>query len=543
MNAWSLRPVVAVTILLLAGTLALQAQSISSKDLLDGLSNPARWLTYSGDYSGRRHSPLKQITPANVGQLAAQWTFQTGVVARQFEATPIVVDGVLYVTGAQNHAWAIDGKTGRQIWRYQRELPQGVKACCGLVNRGFAIAGDRLFMATLDAHLIALDAKSGKVVWDVELADFRQGYASTLAPLVVKDKVIVGIAGGEFAIRGFIDAYDVNTGARSWRFWTVPAPGQPGSETWPADAWERGGGGTWLTGTYDPELNLLFWGTGNPSPDFYGENRKGDNLYTGSLVALDADKGELKWHFQFTPHDTHDWDANHIPVLADLTIDGKPRKVVMVANRNAFFYMLDRTTGAFIRAKQYVHQTWAKEIAANGRPVEIPGQVPTEEGTLTCPDLYGGTNFMSPSFDQVTGLFYVTARETCMTYIARAPKEGYKAGDLTMGGTFKYGKGASGALRAMNPITGELVWEIKHPSPSWAGVLSTAGGLVFSGTNEGSVFAADSRTGKELWRYESGAPLYAAPTTYTVDGRQYIVVPAGQTLTAFALPLTSTTTP
>src|SRR5262245_32458400 len=316
------RTAVTCFVFVVAVGIALAAQSISNKDLLDGLANPARWLTYSGDYSGRRHSPLTQITAANASQLAAQWTFQTGVPTRQFEATPIVIDGVLYVTGAQNHAWALDGRTGRQIWHYERKLPQGVRACCGMVNRGFAVFGDRLFMATLDAHLIALDVKSGAVVWDIEMADFKEGYASTVAPLIVKDKVIVGIAGGEFAVRGFLDAYDIKTGARAWRFWTVPGPGEPGSDTWTADSWERGGAPTWLTGTYDPQLDTIYWGTGNPNPDFHGDSRPGDNLYSGSLLALDADSGRLKWHFQFSPHDTHDWDSNHVPVLADLTIDG-----------------------------------------------------------------------------------------------------------------------------------------------------------------------------------------------------------------------------
>lgn len=518
---------------------SLVAQEISSKDLLDGLGNPARWLTYSGDYSGRRHSPLTEITPANAGTLAAQWTFQTNLGGHKFEAAPIVIDGVLYVTGPLNHAWAIDGKTGRQIWRYQRELPpqQDLRVCCGLVNRGFAVYGDRLFMTTLDAHLVALDRKTGAVVWDVELGDHKNGYASTGAPLIVKDKVIVGVAGGEFAIRGFLDAYNPKDGTRVWRFWTVPAPGEPGSETWPVEVWERGGGPTWLTGTYDPELNLIYWGTGNPNPDFYGADRKGDNLYTNALVALDADTGTLRWHFQFTPHDEHDWDANQIPVLVDRTVDGQPRKLVMVANRNGFLYVLDRTNGRFLRAAPFAHQTWAKEIAADGRPVEVPGQRPTPDGTLTCPDLFGGTNFMSPSYDPSSGLFYVTVRETCQTYISARPPEGYKAGDRTMGGSLKPApERRFGALRAIDPLSGTVTWEIKHPTPAWAGVLSTAGGVVFSGDNEGGFLAADSRTGRELWRYQLGAPLYAPPGTFTIDGRQYVTIAAGSTLTAFALP-------
>ncbi len=518
---------------------ALRAQDITNRELLAGFSNPSTWVTYSGDYTGQRHSPLKQVTVSNVGQLAAQWTFQTGVGGK-FEAAPIVVDGVVYITGVNNHAWAIDAKTGRAVWSYERTLPKDFRACCGPVNRGFAVYGDRLFMGTLDAHLIALDKKTGKVIWDVEIVDYKQGYASSAAPLVVNGKLLVGIAGGEFAIRGFLDAYDPDNGARIWRLWTVPETGQPGSETWPEEAWKKGGGPTWLTGTYDPALNLVYWGTGNPSPSHYGEDRKGDNLYTGSLIALDPDTGKLRWHYQFTPHDLWDWDANQIPVLADVTVAGRPRKVVMVANRNGFFYVLDRATGQFLYAKPFIERlTWAKEIGSDGRPVFLPNQVPTKEGTRTCPDALGGTNFMSPSFDPTIGLFFVSARETCRTYVGEPPPAGYKAGDRTLGGTARAPTPDDrgwGALRAIDPLTGERKWEVRHDTPSWAGVLSTAAGLVFSGNNEGVFFAVNARDGKELWRYQAGGSIYGAPTTYMIDGRQYVTIPAGQTLTSFALP-------
>jgi alcohol dehydrogenase (cytochrome c) len=517
----------------------LAAQDITSKDLLDGLANPGRWLTYSGDYSGRRHSPLTQVTPDNVGRLAAQWTFQTGISGHKFETTPLLIDGVLYATGPLNYAWAIDVKTGRQIWRYQRRLPEqsDLRVCCGMVNRGFAVHADRLFMTTLDAHLVALDMKTGRVLFDVEMADNLQGYAATVAPLIVNNKVIVGIAGGEFAIRGFIDAYDPMEGTRLWRFWTVAAPGEPGGDSWPPEVWERGGGPTWQTGTYDPDLNLIYWGTGNPNPDFYGADRTGDNLFTNSLVALDADTGTLKWHYQFTPHDEHDWDANQVPVLADVTYQGQPRKVVMVANRNGFLYVLDRTNGQFLRASPFMHQTWATGIDANGRPIEAPNQRPTPEGTLTCPDLFGGTNFMPPSYDPSTGLFYVTARELCQIYISAAPRPGYQAGDRIMGGSARPAPDRGyGALRAFDPLTGEQKWEVRHDTPGWGGVLSTAGGVVFGGNAEGFILAANSRTGEERWRYQLGAPLYAAPSTFMVDGRQFVVIAAGSALTAFALP-------
>ncbi len=535
----------AVLVSMAALTASVSAQQISSKDLLDGLATPSRWLTYSGDYTGRRHSPLTDITAANAHRLTAQWTFQTNLGGHKFEASPIVIDGVLYVTGPMNHAWAIDGRTGREIWRYQRELPPmpELRVCCGLVNRGFAVYGDRLFMTTLDAHLVALDRQTGKVVWDVELAENTKGYASTGAPLIVKDKVIVGVAGGEFAIRGFLDAYDPSDGTRVWRFWTVPAPGEKGSESWPAGMWERGGGPTWLTGTYDPDLDLIYWGTGNPNPDFYGADRRGDNLYTNALIALNPDTGTLQWHFQFTPHDEHDWDANQIPVLADLPLDNQPRKLIIFANRNSFLYVLDRTNGRLVRAAPFAHQTWAKEIGADGRPVEQPDQRPTPEGTRTCPDLFGATNFMSPSFDPSTGLFYLTVRETCQVYVSAAPPQGYKSGDRIMGGMVRPVLDRRfGALRAIDPLTGETKWEIRHKTPAWAGVLSTAGGVVFAGDNEGGFFAADSRTGREVWRYQLGAPLFAPPTTYTIDGRQHVTIAAGSTLTSFALQRESVTT-
>jgi len=529
-----------LTFAALAGSLSLAAQEITSKDLLGGLANPARWLTYSGDYSGQRHSPLTQITSANANRLTTQWTFQTGISGHKFEATPIVIDGTMYVTGPEDNAWAVDARTGKQLWSYTRQLPPwtDLRICCGRVNRGFAVWGDRLLKTTLDAHLIALDRATGKVLWDVEMGDHLQGYASTVAPLVIGDKVIAGIAGGEFAIRGFLDAYDPRDGKRLWRFWTVPEPGQPGSETWPAEVWERGGGPTWLTGTYDPQLNTLYWGTGNPNPDFYGADRKGDNLYTNSLIALDADKGTLKWHFQFTPFDEHDWDANQIPVLARLTIDGKPRDVVMVANRNGFFYVLDRATGQFIRGTPFIRQTWAKAIGSDGRPIELPNQRPTPEGTLTCPDLFGGTNFMSPAFDPSSGLFFVSARETCQVYISQEPPEGLKPGDRAMGG--RTGPAPNeprfGALRAIDAATGQVKWELRHDAPSWAGVLSTAGGVVMTGDNDGHFIVVDAKTGKEVFRQPIGAPFYSAPITYMLDGRQYVAVATGSVLTTFALP-------
>lgn len=517
---------------------AQQAPSlVTPQEILGGLpADGSRWLTFGGDYANQRHSPLTQITPDNVNKLVPQWTFQTGVLGN-FETTSLFRDNVLYVTGPQNVAWAIDARTGRQIWRYRRELPSNLTACCGLVNRGFAMLGDKLYMTTLDAHLVALDANTGSVMWDATLGDYKVGYSSTIAPLVVKDKVIVGVAGGEYGIRGYIEAFDAQTGQRAWRFYTIPGPGEPGNDTWAGDSWKIGGASVWVTGAYDPQQNLLMYGIGNPGPDYYSESRKGDNLYSNSLVALDADTGVLRWHYQFTPQDVHDWDATEVPILADLAIEGQPRKVVMFANRNGFYYTLDRTTGKPIVAKPFVKTTWATEIDANGRPVLLPGNIPTEEGSVTCPDLTGGTNFWQPAFDPATRSFFVNAREVCMTYYSWKPE--YEPGQRYTGGAGQrvQSEPAFGALRAIDPATGERKWEFKYITPSTAGLMTTAAGLIFSGDAEGNLLALNSRTGMLLWRYQMGATMHGtSPVTYMVDGRQHVLVPAGATLTAWALP-------
>jgi alcohol dehydrogenase (cytochrome c) len=528
-----------------AATLYVSAQQaappalVTTQEIAEGLpKDGSRWITFGGSYTNQRHSPLTQITPANVKSLVPQWTFQTGTLGN-FETTPLLRDNVLYVTGPQNVAWALDARTGRQIWRYRRELPTDLTACCGLVNRGFAMLGDKLFMVTLDAHLLALDMRTGAIVWDATLEQYKNGYAATIAPIVVKDKVIVGVAGGEFGIRGFIDAYDAQTGKRAWRFYTVPGPGEPGNETWAGDSWKTGGASVWVTGAYDPELNLLYYGIGNPGPDYHSESRLGDNLYSASIVALDADTGKLRWHYQFTPHDVHDWDATEVPILADLTIAEQPRKVVMFANRNGFYYTLDRTDGKIILAKPFVQTTWAREIGRDGRPVLEPGHTPDENGEITCPDITGGTNFWPPSFDPSTRTFFVNAREACMTFYAWKPD--YKPGDRFTGGAGQRYTSANmpfyGALRAIDPATGERKWEFKYLRPSTSGLLTTASGLIFTGDNDGNVLALDSRTGALLWRYQMGANLHGTSAiTYMVDGRQHVLVPAGTTLTAWALP-------
>ena len=439
----------------------------------------------------------------------------------------------MYLTGPFNNAWALDARTGRPFWRYQRQLPTDLTyGNVSPVNRGFGLLGDRLFMLTLDAHLVSLNAKTGTVLWDSVLADYKIGYAATGAPLVVKDKVIVGISGGDFPTRGFIDAYDPKTGARIWRFYTVPGPGEPGSETWPAaDVMARGGGATWVTGSYDPELNMIYWGTGNPNPLYYGDDRKGTNLYTASIVALDADTGTLKWTFQFSPHDTHDWDSTHVPVLADLTIGGQPRKVVMVANRNGFFYVFDRVTGKLLVGKPFSDTTWARELGPDGHPIVL------NDGSKGClPDQWGSTNYMPPSFDPALQLFFVTVRETCAQYLP--VKEEIVPGRISNSGTVRRDAEHSyGVLRAIDPTTVERKWEFKYPTPTMAGVMSTASGVVFAGDNEGNFIAFDARTGKSVWSYSTGSPIWgAAPMTFMLDGRQHVIIGSGTTVTAFALP-------
>jgi alcohol dehydrogenase (cytochrome c) len=515
--------------------LALQAQ-VTFERIANAPREPQQWVTYNGNYAGQRYSSLAQIKPANVARLTLQWAFQTGVPG-EHETTPLVIDGVMYVTTPMNHAYAVDLRTGRSLWHYQRELPKTLSLCCAPQNRGFAALGDRLFLATLDTHLVALDSKTGNVVWDVEAADGATGHSFTLAPLVVKDKVIVGVAGGEFGVRGFIDAYDAETGERAWRFYTIPAAGEPGSESWAGDSWRKGGAPAWVTGSYDPELNLVYWGTGNPGPQLFGKNRAGDNLYSDSLVALDADTGKLKWYYQFTPHDTHDWDATQTPVLLDATIAGQPRKLVVTANRNGFFYALDRTNGKLLAAKPYTTVTWAKEIAADGRPVMLPDTEPTPEGKRVCPGGVGGANWNPPSYSPQTHLFYVENKELCMTFSAEEEEPRHRPGGLYIGSQFNVeGKEKDrGEVLAIDPLTGNIKWRFPQFSSAWAGVLSTGGGLVFTGDPEGYLIALDAASGKELWHLQLGGEVRSGPISYSFEGRQYIAVVAGGTVFTFAL--------
>jgi alcohol dehydrogenase (cytochrome c) len=542
----------AMLIVLIAGG-ALQAQQVTFDRLLRAGSEPQNWLTYSGSLFSQRYSPLTQITPANVKNLELQWVFQTRGPAEpteKFEATPLVVDGVMYTVLAPNHVVALDASNGRLFWMYSPRLSPLARVCCGRVNRGLAILGDTLFMGTIDGHLLAIDAKSGKPIWDVTISKPELGYSFTMAPLVVKDKVIMGPAGGEYGIRGFIAAYDAKTGKEVWRFNTVPAPGEPGFETWPAGstAWEHGGGSIWVTGSYDPDLNLMYWGVGNPGPDWNADPRPGDNLYTDSVVALDPDTGKLKWHYQFTPHDEFDYDSTQVPVLADMVWLGQQRKVMLWANRNGFWYVLDRTTGQFLQGKPFVRVNWAESIDEKGRPKRVLEA--TAEGTLVYPNNQGATNWYSPSYSPRTGLFYIPSwMDTYSTYTKGAVE--YKEGNQYTGRfptmtvpALRTGPGAInvrtpqegwGAIQAFDPKTGQLKWQFKMADVTDSGVLTTATDLLFAGGREGYFFALDARTGDALWRANVGGQVSAAPMSYGVGGRQYVAIAAGSVLFVYGL--------
>lgn len=523
-----------------------RVDTITPGDLSAGLKNPDRWITFSGDYTSQRHSPLTQIEPSNVATLKEQWVFDSGLPVgnRGTEATPLFFGGRLYLTGLAGHAWALDARTGKPAWTYRREHPLGLVNCCGVINRGFAVLGDTLYMGTIDARVIALRVADGTVIWESPVADGTKGYAVTMAPLVVKDKVIVGVSGSEFPTRGFIDAYDARTGNRVWRFYTVPAPGEPGSNTWSSpEAMAKGGGGVWVAGSYDPELNLVYYGTGNPNPAYWGQERLGDNLYTSSIVALDADTGTLRWHYQFTPHDLHDWDAAQVPVLATLPLKQGMTKVVMQANRNGLFYVLNRATGKVLLARPFVQTTWATGVGPDGRPL-VPNDLGTPEACV--PDHRGATNHPPPSFDPARGVFFVTARETCAVYTPGPPSQPppdkvtmtMGRGPQRVGGVDSYL-----VLRALDATSGETKWEIPYnrlPSTRMlafgGGVMSTAAGLVFASDDEGNFRAVSSSDGRVLWQTTLGAsPAGAAPMTYMLDGRQWVVIAAGATMRAFAL--------
>ena len=524
-----MRRALAACLVLVAVARITAQMNLAGSPTVDG-----QWLMYSGSYFSHRHSPLRQITAENVARLRPAWVYQppgTGAL----ETTPLLADGVLYVTSGPTSVAAVDVKSGRPLWEWTRPIAASVlNLGFPRVNRGIAIRDALVYVGTLDGYLVALDAKAGIERWTVHVGENPVGHSITAAPLIVDDKVIVGVSGGEAGIRGFLDAYDARTGQRLWRYWTIPSPGEPGSETWPGDSWVHGGGATWLTGSYDSESRLLYWGTGNPGPDWNGDSRLGDNAGTSSVVALDVDSGKLRWRFQFTPHDVHDWDANQIPVLVDAELKGRPRKLLVTANRNGFFYVLDRTTGEYLFGEQYAKQTWAKGLDESGRPILVPGMEPSEKGTLVYPSLQGSTNWASPSYSPLTGLLYVPVREMGSIYYKTGVE--YKAGTYYTGGSEKrLDEESWGAVRALDIKTGKQAWDFALPSPTWAGVLSTAGGLVFSGSNEGNFFALDAATGKPLWQFQTGGPIRSGPMSFALDGRQYVATAGGHALFVFTL--------
>ncbi|HTZ82677.1 MAG TPA: PQQ-binding-like beta-propeller repeat protein [Candidatus Acidoferrales bacterium] len=516
-----------------------QVSSPVTVSTVDLLAQPvgANWTSYNGDYTGRRYSALREITTANVSQLRAAWVFHPGN-SQRLEVTPIVVRGIMYVTSA-NDVFALDARTGRAVWHYQRPISSGLlDDAAAHKNRGVAAWQDSVYVETDDAHLLRLDARSGGLIWDVEYAEKSKHYGATSAPLAVKDEIIVGTSGGDSGVRGFVAAYDALTGNQKWRFWTIPGPGEFGSESWPGKSYLYGGGTTWMPGTYDPALNTLYWTTSNAAPDFVGETRPGDDLYTACVVALDADSGKLKWYFQFTPHDLYDYDATETPVLIDTRENGATRHLLVQADRNGFFYLLDRTSGKFLRATRFVEKlNWAKEIDSSGRPV-LSGRIPSAEGTYICPGIEGATNWFSPSYNPGTRLFYFMALENCNIYFAK-PKP------FTQGETY-YNTGTKRPpdeagkkiLLAYSVSNGKLVWQYPQVgrADSWGGTLTTAGDLLFFADDAGSLEAADAAKGHPLWHFNTGQRIDASPMSYAVDGVQYVSVAAGSDIFSFSLP-------
>jgi alcohol dehydrogenase (cytochrome c) len=495
------------------------------------------WTMYNGQPSGNRYSASTQITPANVSRLTPQWVF-TLPNTSQGQVTPVVVDGVMYVSAA-NDLYALDAGSGRQIWNYRRPRTRGLAGVAARgVNRGVAVSGDRVFMSTDHAHLIALNRASGALVWETEMADWHQNYNGTGAPMIVGNLLISGIAGGDEGARGFVAAYDQATGKEAWRFWAVPARGEPGSDTWKGSAIDHPGAATWMTGSYDAELDTLYWAIGNPGPDMIGDDRQGDNLYSDSVVALDPKTGRRKWHFQFTPHDVHDYDAQQPIVLVDATWQGKPRKLLLQANRNGYFYVLDRITGEYLSGTPFIKTiTWASGLTKEGRPIVVPNMEPTPEGRRVCPSLEGASNWYSAAFSPRTGLFYVQTNDKCGIFTR--VDQTWEAGKGFMGGTFAAApEAARRVLRAIDIQTGKVAWELPQLGnvDSWGGVLATASDLVFFGDDSGAFAAADAKSGKRLWSFQTSQVWKASPMTYVFDNRQMLAIASGPNILAFGLP-------
>ncbi len=495
-------------------SLALQGQGLDPALLLHPAADS--WPQYHGDYSAKRHSALTQINPQNVDELSLSWIFQTGQQSA-IKSSPLLVNGILYFTVPDN-VWAVDARSGHKLWQYTYPKNKGFH----IGHRGVAMYKDWLYFTTPDAHLLCLDAKDGKVLWNVVIADAQKGYWMTMAPLVVKNHVIVGVSGDFDNLAGFLKAIDPETGKLQWEWDSTPPVGTPNATS---------GGMTWMTGTYDPNLNLVYWGTGNPTPVLNGQPRPGDNLYTCSIVALDPDSGKLKWAFQPSPHDTHDWDAVETPVLVDADFGGKPRKMLMQTSRNGYFFVLDRTNGKNLLSKPFGPVNWALHVDERGEPVPNPEKEPARDGRLIAPDEGGMTNYRSPSFDPKTGLFVVDARPSYGIYFA-------KPADGTFGWAgADYGVWGKAVLEAIDYQTGAIRWRHElGPGGSGAGVLTTDAGLTFTGDASGNVLALDTSDGKTLWHAGAGAGMESSPITYELDGRQVVMTSSGGVLFAWALP-------
>jgi alcohol dehydrogenase (cytochrome c) len=512
----------------IAGAAPAGAVGVSPERLANARSEPQNWLTYYGAYDAQRFSTLGQIEIGNVSRLRPAWTFQHPITSLTaslatygFEAAPIVVDGVMYLSGFDGYVWALDAASGKLLWQYQHSIPLDLALCCGNINRGVAVAEGRVYLATLDAHLVALDARTGKKVWERVFGDMRAGESATLAPLVVKDVVVAGASGGEYGVRGHLDAFDARTGARRWRLYTVPKTGEPGSETWPAGgAWATGGGAVWITGSYDPDLDLMYWGTGNPGPVFLGSSRDGSNLFTNSVIAVDPDEGTIRWHYQFTPHDVWDYDGVNEMIL----FERGGRKLLAHFDKNGYLFVLDRTDGSLVRATPFGRVTWGRIDESTGRLTVL--RTPTPEGTDICPGPAGAKEWTHAAFSPETGLLYVPMIEACATF--RVDTVPFREGMPYFGGGVDVASHPQiGYIKAIDPGTGREVWSWRSEHPMVGSLLATAGGLVFAGAPTGELLAFDARSGRLLWRYQTGSGIHGNPVTYSVNGTQYVAVPSG----------------
>jgi len=506
---------------------------VTTAHLLAGTADPSRWLHYGGDYANSRHSPVDDLTPDSVGRLQVAWSFPTGT-PEQFEVSPVIHDGIMYVTTSNNRLLALNAATGELYWRYDHPLPGDLRICCGIVNRGVAISGDLVLMATLDARMVAFDRLSGEIAWNVEIGQYADGYSATAAPLIVNDLAIIGVAGGEYGIRGYFDAYRVATGERAWRHYTIPATGEPGVETWAGTSYETGGSPAWTTGAYDPDTNILYWTTGNPGPDWSGDLRAGDNLFSNSLLAVNPDTGERLWHFQFTPHDVWDYDGNTQIFLVDIERGGETIEAIVQPNRNGFFYIIDRSDGSFIDASVYVEElNWAT-MGEDGRPIPDPRAAPLEEPDFrVCPSNAGGMNgAWTAAYNPDLGLVYVPVIESCQFY--QKGIVAFVRGQPFMGGMpvpvdVTQGK-AHGHISAIDVSTGEVRWRFMDPHPMMGGVASTAGGVIFTGNQDGFALALDAADGSELWRFRMGGGMRSQPVVYRAEGRSFVAIGAGNSL-------------